>query len=368
MKKFIFMIMALVATVTMPAQTVESSSLFENTYVSVGTGGSGWLQPKHNGYGNFWKSIESVSSVRLGKMITPTFGVELEGEVGMAYETTFVDHTNVGLNALFNVNNMVHPYRGEADKLEVVPFVGLGWYHTYGIVSNDLSGKGGVQLNWNLGEKQAWQLNVIPSITYIMTNDCHVKPKFDSRHAYVGLQVGVTYKFKNKKGTHNFELCPYEYTQAELDDLNAQINELHVLNENKDAELDKSKALLGEKDNEIAELKNRKMVTNVVVPSVVGFEIGKSEIQSTQRGNLLNLANVLKANEDWTITVEGHADAKTGTAERNQVLSEARAEAVKDVLVKAGVSADRITTVGKGDTAQLFEENDANRAVITLIK
>jgi OmpA-OmpF porin, OOP family len=49
------------------------------------------------------------------------------------------------------------------------------------------------------------------------------------------------------------------------------------------------------------------------------------------------------------VTVERHTD-NTDNAAKNQTLSEKRAEAVRDFLVSAGVPADRITAVGKGDT------------------
>ena len=156
----------------------------------------------------------------------------------------------------------------------------------------------------------------------------------------------------------------------------------YSLNTKNDQELAEAKAKLIEqkdlvlayvvdevKDKMIGELQNQhKNVTNIVVPSVIGFKIGKSEILPTNEGSLINLAKFLNDNNDVKIDVVGHADAKTGTTEINQRLSEARANAVKDALVKLGVSAERINAIGKGDTAQLFDNNDANRAVITFIR
>ena len=68
------------------------------------------------------------------------------------------------------------------------------------------------------------------------------------------------------------------------------------------------------------------------------------------------------------VTVEGYADANTGSAERNQTLSELRANTVKNVLIDNGVAESRITTVGKGASVQPFTENDVNRAVITIVQ
>ena len=66
-----------------------------------------------------------------------------------------------------------------------------------------------MQINFNLGEKKAWQFNIIPTMNYIMTDNGFDnfptrQPRFDVCRSYVNLQIGFTYKFKNSKGTHNF--------------------------------------------------------------------------------------------------------------------------------------------------------------------
>ena len=48
------------------------------------------------------------------------------------------------------------------------------------------------------------------------------------------------------------------------------------------------------------------------------------------------------------IVVTGYADSKTGTAEYNKKLSEKRAEAVVNELVKMGVSRDNIIVKAEG--------------------
>ena len=228
MKKILFFMVALFATMSIFAQTVTSSNIFENTYVSVGAGGYGWVKPTNNGYDTFIESVRPSASIRVGKFLTPTFGFELDAFVGMANRDKFVENSNLSLNGLFNVTNMFSKYDGSPKTFEVVPFVGLGWLRTYGTVTNNLSGKGGVQFNWNLGKDEAWQINLIPSITYSLTNNGYgelSELKFNANRAFVNLQAGVTYKFKNKKGTHNFVLCPYSVTQDEKDaELNSQIS------------------------------------------------------------------------------------------------------------------------------------------------
>jgi outer membrane protein OmpA-like peptidoglycan-associated protein len=60
------------------------------------------------------------------------------------------------------------------------------------------------------------------------------------------------------------------------------------------------------------------------------------------------LATILKAFGSAKLKIEGHTD-NVGDPEDNKKTSLARANAVKDALVDAGVPADRITTAGAGE-------------------
>ena len=61
----------------------------------------------------------------------------------------------------------------------------------------------------------------------------------------------------------------------------------------------------------------------------------------------------------------GHTiDEATGSAKWNQKLSEERAQAVYDALVKEGVNKDQLELIGFGGTANMFGKNFLNRVVI----
>ena len=96
----------------------------------------------------------------------------------------------------------------------------------------------------------------------------------------------------------------------------------------------------------------------------VFFTIDSYYIRVNEGKKLETLAAWMKENPDFTVTLVGYADKKTGTYEINQRISERRANAVKDRLVKLGVPAERIMTFFKGDTVQPFAENAKNRVVI----
>lgn len=371
MKKLIFtLVVTMITTFSLTAQTVVSSKLFDDVYVGVSTGGAAWLHPYDMNFDGFVNSMHSVSQVRLGKLITPTLGFELDGEVGMAYRSTFVDHLALGGNALFNVNNMVHKYKGNPDRVELVPFVGINWYHTYGDVSNNIGAKMGTYLNFNLGKDRKWQINVIPSINYVLTDNgfhdlMNGQPKFDSQRAYLNMQVGLTYKFKNSKKTHNFVLCPYSFTADEYNALKKEIAEYeNALNKARD-EYNEQAKLVVKQQQEIDYLKARDMnIENIIMAnSAIGFEIGKSKILPTHKAALETIAEAVK-DTDTKLTIVGYADAKTGNKSRNLKLSEERALAVKNALVILGVNPNNINVDFMGDTVQPFGENDMNRVVV----
>ncbi|UOQ68251.1 OmpA family protein [Hymenobacter volaticus] len=102
--------------------------------------------------------------------------------------------------------------------------------------------------------------------------------------------------------------------------------------------------------------------TPVVLPKVL-FRLGTPELLPEGFPALDQLAGELKARPALKVRVAGHTD-KIGEPQKNQTLSEQRAEAVKSYLVKAGIAAERISTAGYGDTRPLYPSPDArNRRV-----
>jgi peptidoglycan-associated lipoprotein len=80
----------------------------------------------------------------------------------------------------------------------------------------------------------------------------------------------------------------------------------------------------------------------------VYFAYDSIALSEDARGILQKNADYLKKRTTAKVMVEGHADSR-GTNEYNLALTERRAAAVKDYLVSLGVSADRVTTVAKGE-------------------
>lgn len=90
------------------------------------------------------------------------------------------------------------------------------------------------------------------------------------------------------------------------------------------------------------------------------FQVGSAELPALLKKQLDVFAEALKAKRgsDQQVKIEGHADA-SGTPEGNQVLSQKRADAVKDYLVQRGADPAMLVAVGTGsnelkDTAHPF--------------
>ena len=87
------------------------------------------------------------------------------------------------------------------------------------------------------------------------------------------------------------------------------------------------------------------------------FHTGESAIDTRIAERLTSIGAVLSLIDDFTLVIEGHADGR-GDAEYNAQLSADRALAVRDVLVAAGVPADRITATGAGEALSTADEKD----------
>jgi outer membrane protein OmpA-like peptidoglycan-associated protein len=94
----------------------------------------------------------------------------------------------------------------------------------------------------------------------------------------------------------------------------------------------------------------------------VNFDFDKSNIRADARPTLDEAISLLKQEGTITIISEGHTDSK-GTDEYNQRLSLRRATAVKDYLVRGGISASRIDVQGYGESKPVASnETDDGRA------
>lgn len=111
---------------------------------------------------------------------------------------------------------------------------------------------------------------------------------------------------------------------------------------------------------------------NEIFERKILFENGQSIIQEQYFNELKDILIFLQQNPHLKIEISGHTD-DVGNSQDNQKLSEARAKAVADYLIKHNISKKRITYQGFGDTKPIADNNSKegkakNRRIEFLIK
>jgi len=108
-------------------------------------------------------------------------------------------------------------------------------------------------------------------------------------------------------------------------------------------------------------------VDEVLVFKNIQFKTGNWQLLETSFSALDSLYEYLSGKENFTLEIVGHTDNQ-GDAADNLKLSEKRAKAVYDYLVKAGADKNRLKYSGKGDTMPIEDNEEeegrmANRRV-----
>jgi OOP family OmpA-OmpF porin len=99
----------------------------------------------------------------------------------------------------------------------------------------------------------------------------------------------------------------------------------------------------------------------------IQFKFTKADISPESLKTLNEVADILKANPELKLTIEGHT-SNDGVYESNKRLSQARANNVKAYLESKGIAASRLTAIGYGpdrliSTGKTAAEKAKNRRV-----
>ena len=350
--------------------SVATNSFWSNWFIQVGADWNAWYSGQEHGQDlstSPFKKFRSNPgvSVAVGKWFTS--GLGLRTKLSGIWGKNVTDDNNDGngnkywtLNehVLFNLSNMLCGYN--PDRIwNFIPFAGAGLtrsmtYNTYamnysiGILNTfRVSKKVGInfELGWDRLEGDA------DGCDYSNGNR-----GWDSHDNKLYAEVGLTYNL----GKASWDKTPdvdaiKALSQSQIDALNAQLNDAN-------AENARLKKLLAEKKDEPT--KNVKEFVNA--PASVFFNINKYKVAS--RKDLVNVKEIAKyaQENDANILVTGYADSATGKPAYNQKLSEKRANAVADEIVKMGVSRDKITTEAKGGVNDLSPISYNRRATVQI--
>ena len=96
-----------------------------------------------------------------------------------------------------------------------------------------------------------------------------------------------------------------------------------------------------------AERARLEALINQIMSEDVYFDFDRSELTEKARELLAQVGELLLKEQRFTITIEGHTDAR-GTEDYNFTLGAKRAMKVKEFLIAYGVTADRMESVSYG--------------------
>ncbi len=393
MKKFLMLLaLAGVASASM-AQTggyeeirtpdkyrVLTNHFGDNWFFSLG-GGASVLFGEGDVAGSFGDRISPTLNVAVGKWFTPGLGLRLQysglqakgftydvnadyikggQNPGGYYEQKF-DYMNLHGDVLFNLSAMFGGYNSKR-VYEIIPYLGSGFTHSYTSPHRQsMSLNAGIINRFRLGSGVDLNLELAA---------VGLEDKFDSEldgksgyDALGSVTLGITYKFP-KRGfkrpapqlISESELVEMRLAMAELAGANAELAEALA---RKQAQLDVERVREAVVEGVAAE------EASIIVPRTVFFPIGSSTLSPREEMNLKYLGERMKAFPDTQYVIYGYADSATGSAAHNQKLSQKRAQAVVDYLVKKhGISASRLTAQGVGGVDQFGNPAYLNRVVI----
>ena len=353
--------------------TVVTNKFKDNWFISAG-GGAQMYFGDSDAKQSFGKRIAPVVDVSVGKWFTPVIGARLTYSGLQAKGATLFStgHHSTGKmfrdgyysqkwdmmhlhgELMLNLSDLFCGYK-EDRVYSVIPYAGVGWMRAWSRPKTDeIAGTVGLINRFRLSS--ALDLNVEARGTL-------VKDGFDSeiggifKEGLAAVTVGLTYKFKQRGWKYATVAPSVSMTQGEIDEMQRKMRDLNDQN----AKL----------QNELTAEHNKPKSTTIVekqvslVPSITVFPIGKSELSKADRVNLGFMAKAMKETKK-SYTLCGYADKATGSAQTNEKLSKARAQAVYDVLTKEyGVDPSQLTIDYKGGVDNMFyNDTDLSRVVI----
>lgn len=397
MKKiFTLMMMAVLAAPVMAQEEVDLSSIQEqsvhalrhykfgdNWFVS-GYWGGNFSMSENTRHNDFTKNMNPSYAVAVGKWLSPAIGLRLKldhmVQTGFANEEAVAAYPEIFGNGkykykmwtaygdvLLNLNNIIGQFR-ESTKLNVYALMGVGFIRPFAFddvrkweaapaqyqvnteLKNYFAGQVGLGAYYQISK--AFDLNL--ELSANITNDKYNGVQDDQLYdAYINAQIGLTYHFLDHFGDHRFKYRKLSDADM-LNGLNDRINAAR---------------------NDLANAKPATVVENKyqqleILDMTVNFIIDKYNITDLQKKNVAAVAKYIKEHPEYNVIVTGYADVQTAYPAYNLKLSERRAKAVFNMLVKEyGVNPKRLKIDYRGDIIQPYNrKNEWNRVVVFILE
>lgn len=339
----------------------ETNKFGDNWFIGAGAGVNSWLV---NGASP--KAGVAVDAF-VGKWITPTVGVRMgwkglkdgvSAKDGYMIADERFNYNSVHADVLWNLSNLFSGYK-ETRTWNISVYPTFAYMNA---AKNKEFGAGiGMLNNFRLGNRVGLYLDLSALTTKADFAGISPRPK-----TLVGVLPSATFGLTVNLGKTGFKrhssvvpaIVPVPFTEAQYNNLQDKVNALEK--ENKDLKA------------QIEELKNAKPDTvtvskagDLVSPATLYYEIGSTKLSEREEAHLeFYVKNILEQAPDKVFVLTGSADKGTGTAARNQYLSEQRVNNVKKVLVeKYGIAEDHLIVKAEGATNNRFGSAVLNRVV-----
>ena len=329
----------------------------DNMYISGGAGINLFMIQDIPGVNND-RPLTAAGTFAIGKWLTPYTGLRLEfaGAPLKIFQLTgekkSVGYFGVYGDFMWNMSNTFAGYN-EKRVVSIIPFAGISYMTT-------------TKDNFNGQKPHAFPMSAGIKINFRLSHyiDFYLQDRFSfTTDEFDGLDGGnflepimtATAGFTIKFGANRFTAYnPFE-EQLMINQLNDKVNQLR-------SELD---ACNSRKCPEVTPTPCPECPV-CDLTSVVRFRINSAVISREQQVNVFNASEWMKQHTNTIVEVVGYADKDTGTPEYNLDLSQRRAQAVADELVKTyNIDSNRIKIVAKGSMEQPYpDHNDWNRVVI----
>src|SRR5262245_32311838 len=89
----------------------------------------------------------------------------------------------------------------------------------------------------------------------------------------------------------------------------------------------------------------------------VYFDLDKSVVKASEMSKVEAVAARMKSETGKAVKVEGHCDER-GTEEYNRALGERRAQAIREALIRLGMTADSVDTISFGEDKPAVQGHD----------
>jgi outer membrane protein OmpA-like peptidoglycan-associated protein len=383
MKKSLFSLLALctLSAGVVSAQDVEVFEFknekreFNYGFISL-SGGTLVYEGTEQNVRSLGDRMAPIMEAALGKMFNPYIGARIEWAGWNSYGTTnsatkfqggpirekagyYTNDFNLNythVDFLWNLSNTIGGPK-ESRFWDFVPYVGIGWVNANKVghtPNNSIGGNLGLLNQFRLSPA----LDIVLDLRAMGTTPGLDGVKVDGGKPFdiaLSASLGVAYNIGRERKTivvETIDLGPYN---TRISTLESELS----------ASQDRAAKLARELDAEKA--KEKTVINNLVSEMAVWFDLGKCTLSQKEEINLGYVADAIKkSSSDKVYTIYGSADKQTGSALLNQRLSEQRAQAVYDALVKHGVDASQLRMKAVGDTEAKFNKPLLNRVAILL--